>query len=242
MVKHTQTILGPLWFVIQPVALSIVLLLAVNKGAGVATEGVPPFLFNMCSLAPWFYFSQTFHTVATTFMSNVGLFRKVYFPRLAVPVAVALSNLVPLALQVIVFLFSMVAYRLAGYPVGTGWHLALLPVVFVQLVVFSLGMGLIAAALTAHYRDLAHALQYVVLLIMFGSLVFVPASSLPADMRWITWMNPLAVIMESTRAAALGTAGIPAIQLAVSWAFTALVAVVGVLVFDRATRTAIDKS
>lgn len=240
VVKHVQTILGPLWFVIQPLALSVVLFLAVNKGAGVRTDGVPPFLFNLCSLAPWFYFSQTFAAVGSTFINHVGLFRKVYFPRAAVPIALAVANLIPLGIQLMLFLIAVWLYAAMGEPVWLSWTAILVPLLMVQLVLLTLGAGLCTAALTARYRDLSHALQFILLLAMFASLVFVPASSLPADLWWVTWVNPLATIIEGTRAAAFGLPGPSGGNVLASCMITAAVVIAGVLAFERATRIAID--
>ncbi len=240
VVKHVQTILGPLWFVIQPLVLSAVLFLAVNKGAGVRTDGVPPFLFNLCSLAPWFYFSQTFAAVGSTFINHVDLFRKVYFPRAVVPVALALANLIPLAIQLALFVLAVALFAMLGSPVWLSWTVLLVPLLMLQLIVFTLGIGLCTAALTARYRDLSHALQFILLLAMFASLVFVPASSLPTDLWWVTWVNPLSTIIEGTRAAAFGLAGPSAGTVLVSCIITVLVAVAGFIVFERATRVAID--
>lgn len=240
VVKHVQTILGPLWFVIQPLALSIVLYLAVNRGAGVKTDGVPPFLFNLCSLAPWFYFSQTFVAVGSTFINTVGLFRKVYFPRAAIPVALAIANLMPLAIQLALFFAAAGLFALFGEPVSLSWRVVFLPLHLVELVLLSIGVGLCTAALTARYRDLAHALQFILLLAMFASLVFVPASSLPAELWWVTWVNPLSTIIESSRAAAFGLPGPSLANIFTSWVFTAVALIAGFIAFERATRVAID--
>lgn len=238
--KYAQTILGPLWFVIQPIVMAIVLSVAINSGAGVTTEGVPPFLFNLCSLAPWFYFSQTFASVGATFVNNANLFQKVYFPRSSVPLAVGLSNLVALAIQTSLFLIVLVAYHVSGVWTSPSWRIVLIPVLFIELVVFTLGAGLCVASLAARYRDLVHAMQYVLLIAMFASLVFVPLSTLPPHLRWLPWFNPLAVIIESMRSLALNTSGVTAIQSVVSVAISVGLFLVGLLAFERASRTAVD--
>lgn len=238
--KYAQTILGPLWFVIQPIVMAIVLSVAINSGAGVTTEGVPPFLFNLCSLAPWFYFSQTFASVGATFVNNANLFQKVYFPRSSVPLAVGLSNLVALAIQTSLFLIVLVAYHVSGVWTSPSWRIVLIPVLFIELVVFTLGAGLCVASLAARYRDLVHAMQYVLLIAMFASLVFVPLSNLPTHLRWLPWFNPLAVIIESMRSLALNTSGVTAIQSVVSVAISVGLFLVGLLAFERASRTAVD--
>jgi lipopolysaccharide transport system permease protein len=238
--KYAQTMLGPLWFGIQPLGLAIVLSVAINGGGGVATEGVPPFLFNLCSLTPWFYFSQTFASVGGTFVNNAGLFQKVYFPRSSVPVAVALSNLVALVIQTVLFLVVLMAYDLSGVWTSLSWRIVLIPLLFAELVVFSLGAGLCVASLTARYRDLVHGMQYVLLITMFASLVFVPMSTLPVHLGWLVWFNPLAVMVENMRSLALKTSGVTALQVIVSVAISAGLFLGGLLAFERASRTAVD--
>jgi lipopolysaccharide transport system permease protein len=238
--KYAQTMLGPLWFAIQPLVMAIVLSVAINGGAGVATEGVPPFLFNLCSLAPWFYFSQTFGSVGATFVNNADLFQKVYFPRSSVPLALGLSNLFALAIQTSLFLVVLVAYHIGGVWTSLSWRIFLIPVLFTELVVFTLGAGLCVASLAARYRDLVHGMQYVILIAMFASLVFVPLSNFPAHLRWLPWFNPLAVIIESMRSLALNTSGVTAIQSIVSVAISVGLFLVGLLAFERASRTAVD--
>jgi lipopolysaccharide transport system permease protein len=238
--KYAQTMLGPLWFAIQPLGLAVVLSVAINGGAGVATEGVPPFLFNLCSLTPWFYFSQTFGSVGATFVNNADLFQKVYFPRSSVPVAIALSNLAALAIQTSLFLMVLIAYHVVGVWTSLSWRVFLIPFLFVELIVFTLGAGLCVASLTARYRDLVHGMQYVLLIAMFGSLVFVPMSDVPAHLGWLVWFNPLAVIIESTRSLALRTTEVTFLQLIVSVAISVGLLLAGLLAFERASRTAVD--
>ncbi len=238
--KYAQTMLGPLWFAIQPIVMSVVLSVAINGGAGVSTEGVPPFLFNLCSLAPWFYFSQTFGSVGATFVNNADLFQKVYFPRSTVPLALGLSNLVALAIQTGLFLIVLAGYHVGGAWTPYSWRIVLIPLLFIELVVFTLGAGLCVASLAARYRDLVHAMQYVLLVTMFASLVFVPLSSLPAHLRWLLWINPLAVIIESMRWLALDTPGVTAIQWVMSVVISLGLFLAGLLAFERASRTAVD--
>ncbi|UCI10745.1 ABC transporter permease [Mesorhizobium sp. B1-1-8] len=238
--KYAQTLLGPLWFAVQPLGLAIVLSVAINGGAGIGTEGVPPFLFNLCSLAPWLYFSQTFGAVGATFVNNADLFQKVYFPRSAVPLAIGLSNLVSLAIQTGLFLAVLIFYHFDGIWMSLSWRLLLIPVLFTELVVFTLGAGLCVAALAAQYRDLVHATQYVLLIAMFASLVFVPMSNLPPHLQLLPWFNPLAVIIESMRSLALNTAGVTPVQSIVSVLTSASLFLLGLVAFERASRTAVD--
>jgi len=238
--KYAQTMLGPLWFALQPLGLAIVLSVAINGAAGVSTEGVPPFLFNLCSLAPWFYFSQTFGSVGATFVNNADLFRKVYFPRSSFPLALALSNLVALTIQTGLFFIVLIIYHVGGAWASLSWRIILIPILFIELIIFTLGTGLCVASLTARYRDLVHAMQYVLLIVMFASLVFVPLSNLPSRLHWLMWFNPLAVIIESMRFLALGTGGVTAVQLSASIAISIGLFLTGLLAFERASRTAVD--
>jgi lipopolysaccharide transport system permease protein len=238
--KYAQTVLGPLWFIIQPIGLAIVVSVALNRGAGVATAGVPPFLFNLCSLAPWFYFSQTFAGVGATFVNNADLFQKVYFPRSAIPLAQAISNLVALSIHTIVFLIVLAAYCFTGAWPAPSINILLLPLLFVELIVFTLGISLCVASLAVRYRDLIHAIQYMLLMAMFASLVFVPVEELGSNLRWLPVVNPLAVIIETTRSIVLGIDGVSAIQLVGSVVISGCLFLIGLMAFERAARTAVD--
>ena len=154
--KYKQTVLGPLWFVLQPLLTALVMSIAFNKIGGIGSDGLPSMLFNLCALLPWSYFSQNITTGAATFTANSHLFGKVYFPRLVVPLAAAISNLFALGLQFVVFLAFFAYYALTSGGVQMGASAVLIVPLFLITGIFSLGVSLLIAASTAKYRDLSH--------------------------------------------------------------------------------------
>ncbi len=240
MTKYASTILGPLWFLIQPIVMALVFWLAINKGAGVTTRGVPPLLFNLAGLLPWLYFAQTFTTISGTFTSSSELFRKVYFPRAVIPLAVCISNLIAMAIQFAVFIAVLVYENAIGALTYPGWSMLMLPLLVLQLTALSLGAGLFMTALTVRFRDLMHALQFISTILMFTSLVFIPLANLPGELAILVWINPLAVVIENFRAALLGVGGGTVIMSIGSIAFTIALLIVGLALFQRAARTAVD--
>lgn len=243
--KYKQTILGPLWFILQPLLTALVLSIAFHKVAGVSTGGVPSFLFNLCALLPWTYFAQNVTTGAATFTSNAHLFGKVYFPRLIVPFSTVISNLFALGLQVAVFFAFYAWHAWRGAPISLGAVSFVAIPLFLLTLVFSLGLSLIFSASTAKYRDLSHLTPVLLQLWMFASPVFYPMDLLLRNPQWswLAWANPMAPIVEGTRVALLGT-GPWTPELSGMLATSAIVSVVmlfiGIIAFNRAERTVVD--
>jgi lipopolysaccharide transport system permease protein len=243
--KYKQTILGPLWFILQPLLTALVLSIAFHKVAGVSTGGTPSFLFNLCALLPWSYFSQNVTTGAATFTTNAHLFGKVYFPRLIVPFATILSNLFAVILQIAVFLVFYVWHAWHGAPISLGLvSLMTLPLIAITAL-FSLGLSLLFSASTAKYRDLSHLTPVLLQLWMFATPVFYPLTLLTgnAQFAWLAWANPMAPIVEGFRVALLGTGPWTAqltTMLAVSTGITFCVLFAGLVAFTRAERTVVD--
>ena len=241
--KYKQTLLGPLWFVIQPLLTTLIFTIIFGKVAKIPTDGLPPVLFYLCGLLGWTYFAQTFNTTSTTFVTNAPLFGKVYFPRLVVPLSVALSNLIALGLNLGIFLGFIGYYWIfagGGAPVQLGWGLAVLPLLILQLAATALGAGLWVAALTAKYRDLTHLSAFMVQLLMYATPVIYPLSQIPGRWQWLVCLNPMAMIVENFRLLFLGQAtASPALTL-LSIGITMVVLATGVLLFQRTERTFID--
>ena len=240
--KYKQTILGPLWHLIQPLVLAFVFAVVLSRVVDISTDGVPRGLFYLCSLLGWSYFSRNVLATATTFTSHASLFGKVYFPRLIVPLAVVAANLVSLGIQLAVFLAFFLGYKLiAGSDAfRIGWSVLLLPALVAQTAALSLGCGLWISSLTAKYRDLEHALPFLTSVLMFVSPVLYPSSEIAAGSRWIFMLNPLGPILEAYRRLLLGAGLVEPRALALSIVATVLVLVCGVALFQRAERTAID--
>ena len=241
--KYKQTLLGPLWFVIQPLLTTLIFTIIFGKVAKIPTDGLPPVLFYLCGLLGWNYFAQTFNTTSTTFVTNAQLFGKVYFPRLVLPLSVALSNLIALGLNLGIF-FGFIGYYWIvadGWaPVHLGWGLAVLPLLILQLAATALGAGLWVAALTAKYRDLTHLSTFMVQLLMYATPVIYPLSQIPSGWQWLVCLNPMAMVVENFRVIFLrGATASPALTL-LSICITVLVLATGVLLFQRTERTFID--
>ena len=245
LAKYKQTVLGPIWFVLQPLLTAVVMSVAFHKIGGMETGGLPSLLFNLCALLPWSYFSQNITTGAATFTANSHLFGKVYFPRLVVPAAAAISNLFALGLQLIVFLAFYVVYALNGAPIQMGFSSLLVIPLFIITGIFSLGISLLIAASTAKYRDLAHLTPVLLQLWMFASPVFYPMKKITdhPTFTWLAWANPMAPIVEATRdLLLLGGKVSPEMptMLAVSALASVLALILGVVAFNRAERTVVD--
>jgi lipopolysaccharide transport system permease protein len=245
LAKYKQTVLGPLWFVVQPLLTALVLSIAFHKVAGVSTGAVPAFLFNLCALLPWTYFSQNVTAGAATFTNNAHLFGKVYFPRLIVPFSMVISNLFALLLQLGVFLLFYAWFAWRGAPVSLGWGVMMVAPLLFLTGLFSLGLSLLFSASTAKFRDLSHLTPVLLQLWMFASPVFYPMDLLLQNEQWswLAWANPMAPIVEGMRVALLGTpAWTSQLTLMLGWVtvVSPVALVAGILAFNRAERTAVD--
>ncbi|HZZ57729.1 MAG TPA: ABC transporter permease [Opitutaceae bacterium] len=240
--RYKQTILGPLWFLLQPLLNTIVFTLIFGRVAHLSTSGLPGPLFYLCGQLLWGYFAATFNSTAMTLAINHQLFGKVYFPRLIVPLSGVISNLVALGIQLSLFVLFYLGYKLgpAAPTFGVTPWIVLLPLVIVQVGAFSLGVGLWLAALSARFRDLSMLTQFLIQLWMYATPVIYPLSAIPH--RWLPWvaLNPMAVPVEYSRAMLLGSPSPSAGLLAISLGMTLAVLVSGLALFDRAEKTFVD--
>ena len=243
LAKYKQTVLGPIWFILQPLLNTLVFTIVFNKVARIGTDGVPPVLFYLCGLLPWSYFSQNVTSGSVTFTANSHLFGKVYFPRLVVPIAIVVSNIFAFLLQFAVFLVFVAWFALRGNPMHIGPGLILIVPLLLLAGILSLGLSLIIAASTAKYRDLSHLTPILLQLWMFATPVIYPMSRLTgsdAGWAWLAWVNPMAPIVEGFRFALLGHGILHGPMLAVSAGITALVLLLGLTAFSHAERTVAD--
>jgi lipopolysaccharide transport system permease protein len=241
--RYRQTLLGPLWHLVQPLLTTLVFAIIFARIAGIPTDGVPAPLFYLCGLLGWNYFAQTVTQVGLTFVNNSHLFGKVFFPRIVVPMATSLSNLLSTALQLIPLTVFFVYYRLKlGPPIVLlpGSSINLAPVALAMLVILALGIGLWMAALTTRYRDLAHLNQFIVQLGMFASPVIFPISAAGEKWRWLLWANPVAPPLELLRFSLLGKGSMESGPLLLSSAIALVVLFSGIVVFQAAARTSTD--
>jgi lipopolysaccharide transport system permease protein len=240
--KYQQTALGPLWFIIQPVLMTLVFTVIFGHVAGLSTDGLPPLLFYLCGQLGWSYFAANFNSNSAIFVNNAALFNKVYFPRLVVPLSALASNLFAFLIQAMTFLafFVYFKYFLRTGSFGMDWRAVFLPLLVLQTAALSLGVGLLCSALTAKYRDLVHLMYVLIQVWMFATPVILPLSKFPAKWQWIVALNPMTPIVESFRLLLLGTGTVLPQQILCSLAVTFLALVAGLLLFARVDKTFVD--
>jgi lipopolysaccharide transport system permease protein len=238
--QYKQTILGPLWYLLQPLLTTVVFTVIFGGIAGLPTDGVPPFLFYMAGTVIWAYFAACLTKTSETFLSNAGLFGKVYFPRLAVPVSILISNLVSFGIQFGLFIAFVVAYNLLGYPVKPNAALLLTPLLLLMMAGFGLGFGILISSLTTRYRDLRYLVTFGVQLWMYLTPVVYPVSSVPEALRPLILANPLTPIVETFRYAFLGSGTLNLLNLLYSFGFMLVILVLGMLLFHRVEATFMD--
>lgn len=241
--KYKQTLLGPAWFIVQPLLTTLMFVLIFGRVAQIPTDGIPGPLFYLCGLLGWNYFSQNVTTGATTFTANAQLFGKVYFPRVILPVATIISNLVAFALQFLPFLAFFIYYKFftaTGASLHMDWHVIFLPLILLEASIFSLGVSLWMSASTAKYRDIVHLNQFIIQLWMFATPIIYPLSRIPRRFALLAWLNPMAAVVEGFRITLLGRGTWSAGCMTASVLLTLAVTVSGVVIFQKMERTAVD--
>jgi lipopolysaccharide transport system permease protein len=240
--QYKQTILGPLWFVIQPLFTTLIFTVVFGRIAGLSTDGQPALLFYLANVVCWQYFANCLSKTSSTFTANARIFGKVYFPRLAVPVSVAISNMVTFGVQFCIFLGFWAYYKLQGYPVSLHSILALLPLLILIMALLGLGSGIIISSLTTRYRDLQNLVAFGVQLLMYATPVIFPLSAISRDSWFYSFLyyNPLSAIMETFRFGFLGTGMFDWWHLSYSFAVAILIFFSGTLLFNRVERTFMD--
>lgn len=197
---YKQTILGPLWLFIQPLFTTLIFFVVFNQIAKIPTEGVDPILFYLSGITLWNYFSDCFSKTSNTFVANAGIFGKVYFPRLATPISIVISNLIKLGIQLLLFIVILV-YQLVtkDIHVNVNMHILILPYLILLMAVMGLGLGIIFSALTTKYRDLSFLLTFGIQLLMYATPIIYPLSYTSGKLHDIINLNPLTPILESFR-------------------------------------------
>ena len=237
---YKQTILGPLWYVVQPIATTIVFTVVFGRIANLPTNGVPQFLFYMSGTVMWTYFASSLTKTSATFLTNASIFGKVYFSRLTVPLSTLLSNMVVFGIQFGLFLGFLAYFLIKGSDVHvTVWAL-LLPVEIVIMAGLGLGVGISVSALTTKYRDLTYLVAFGVQLMMYTTPLVIPLSAVSGRWRWVMVANPMTSIIEAFRRGFLGAGTISAVLLLYSAGFALAAVLVGVVLFHRVERTFMD--
>ena len=237
---YKQSVLGPLWFVIQPVLTTVVFTVVFSNFGKISTDGLPPFLFYMSGLVLWNYFQGVLNGAASSLMNNAGVLRKVYFPRLLPPLSAVVTYLGHFAINFAVFGGFFCYFLIQGTNVHPSWWALLLPILVFHCACVGLGAGLWLSAMTIKYRDVSFALPFMTQLWMYATPVIYPASEVSPNWKWVIAINPMAGVMELNRFAFLG-AGSPDKHLLIA-SFTAglVLLISGLLVFNRAQRTFVD--
>jgi len=240
--RYKQTILGPMWFVVQPLINTLVFTVIFGRVAHLSTAGAPGPLFYMCGLLLWSYFSANFSATAVTLTNNSGLFGKVYFPRLIVPLSSIVSGTVAFFIQAALFAGFYIAYKYtdAAGTYGLRPSAIFFPLVVVQVAALSLGVGLWLAAITARFRDFTVLSGFIIQLWMYGTPIIYPLSQIPARYQWIAWVNPMTMPTELCRWMLLGTGTISAGTVVISVVLTVLFLVTGLMQFNRTEKTFVD--
>lgn len=238
---YKQTILGPLWYLIQPLLTTVVFTVIFGNIAKLPTDGLPSFLFYMSGTVVWAYFASCLTKTSETFVGNANLFGKVYFPRLAVPGSILISNLITFLIQFAFFLAFILYFVLTGTAIQVNWlWIALSPILLLMMAGLGLGLGIIVSSLTTKYRDLRFLVQFGVQLLMYATPVIYPVSSIPQRFQWIIQANPMTPIVEAFRFAFLGAGTVDVYHLLYSFGFMLVVVFVGSIIFNRVEQTFMD--
>ena len=237
---YKQTILGPLWYIIQPLFSTLVFTIIFGKVAKIPTDSMPPFLFYMAGTVVWGYFSSTLTATSNTFNANAGMFGKIYFPRLTVPLATVTVNFLQFFIQLALFLSFYLYFRFRGVPIEASIWILCLPFLIFQMALLSCGLGILLSSMTTKYKDLRFAMGFIIQLWMYATPVVYPLSQVP---DWLLpWyvLNPMASIVESFRYMFFGTSVIQWSHIGLSWLITLLTLFMGIIVFSKVEKTFMD--
>ena len=237
---YKQTILGPIWFFIQPLLTTITYMIVFGGIANLSTDGLPQLPFYLAGVTIWNYFAQTLTTVSTVFTANAAIFGKVYFPRLTMPLSIVISNLVRFGVQFALFLAVWGYYLVRTSSLHPNLYMLLTPLLLLLMGLLGLGLGMIFSALTTKYRDLAMLLTFGVQLLMYATPVIYPLSKLPVKYKVFILANPLSSIVETFRYAFLGSGTFSWGALGYSTAVTLVVLVVGTVIFNKVEKSFTD--
>jgi lipopolysaccharide transport system permease protein len=240
---YKQTVLGPLWYLIQPLFTSITFTIIFNNVAGIETGTIPPFLFNLAGITVWNYFTACLNDTSDTFKKNAAIFGKVYFPRVIMPISIVISNLLKFGIQFLIFLGFYIFYYFQGAAMNLNVSLLFFPLLVALMGILGLGLGMFISSLVTKYRDFSFLISFGVQLLMYLSAVMYPMALIKSkmpDYAWLVQYNPLAYIIETTRYMLLGVGTISVEGLVYTVGFTFLVFLVGLLVFKRTEKSFID--
>lgn len=239
-VQYKQTVLGPLWFIINPLLTTFMFTVVFGRIAKIPTDGVPDILFYMAGNTAWSYFATSLTQTSSTFVTNSTVFGKVYFPRLVVPVSVVISGLLNFAIQLVLFFVFLIYFMFKGTDISPNIWLLYIPVLILQMALLGLGFGIIISSLTTKYRDLSVLVTFGIQLWMYATPIVYPLSQVPNNMKTLALINPLTPVVETFRYAFLGCGEVPTAYLLIGWIGTIVVLFFGVVLFSRVEKTFMD--
>lgn len=237
---YKQTILGPVWFFIQPVFTTLVFMFIFGNLAGLSTDGLPQPLFYLAGITSWNYFADCLNKTSTVFRDNSAIFGKVYFPRIVMPLSIVLSNLLRFGIQMLLFLTVLIYYVISGLTIAVDFNLLLFPVFILAMAMQGLGLGMIVSALTTKYRDLAFLLTFGVQLLMYATTVIYPLSSLSGKLYYLVALNPMTFVIEGIRKSLLGVGMLDGYTFAYTLISSFLILLFGLLIFNKVEKDFVD--
>ena len=241
VVQYKQTILGPLWYLIQPVLTVIMNMVVFGGIAHMSTDGIPQALFYMAGNVCWFYFSDCLNQTSNTFVANQGMFGKVYFPRMVVPISTVMSNLLRFGIQLLLFVAIWIYFFVSGSDIHLTWAVLLVPILVVMLAGLGLGFGILISSMTTKYRDLTILFTFVVQLWMYATPIVYPISMVTNEtLHTIIMLNPMTSIIEAFKYATLGQGYFSWGALGYSFAFMSILMLWGIIIFNKVQRSFMD--
>ncbi len=241
VVQYKQTILGPLWYIIQPVLTVIMNMVVFGGIAKMSTDGIPQPIFYMAGNICWFYFADCLNQTSTTFVTNQAMFGKVYFPRLVVPIATVISNLLRFGIQLALFIVLYLFFFMKGASLTIHYQIVLVPLLVVMIGGLGLGFGIIVSSMTTKYRDLTILFTFIVQLWMYGTPIVYPLSMVPSGtLRTLILANPMSSIVEAFKFATLGEGCFSWPALTYSFVFMCVLLLFGTIVFNKVQRSFMD--
>lgn len=237
---YKQTVLGPLWFFIQPLFTTLVFTFVFGNLAKISTDGLPQQLFYLSGITAWNYFSDCLSKTSTVFRDNASIFGKVYFPRLIMPLSIVVSNLVRFMVQLLLLVVMMVYFASQDADFHVTYAILFFPVLVILMALLGLGMGLIITAMTTKYRDLSFLVTFGVQLLMYGTTVIYPLSSAPEKYKHFIKLNPMTGIIEAFRYAFLGKGEFTVWSISYSVIVTLIVLFLGIIIFNKTEKNFVD--
>lgn len=237
---YKQTILGPIWFFLQPILTSLIYLVIFGRIANISTDGMPQFAFYLCGITVWNYFSEALTKTSTVFKDNASVFGKVYFPRLIMPLSIVVSALIKFAIQFGFFIAVVAYYYFTEGIISPNWWILATPYLLLLMLLFALGLGMIFSSMTVKYKDLVFLLAFGIQLAMYASPVIYPMSVVPEKYKWILGLNPLSAIFECFRHGFLGSGNFHAFDLFYSTFSILLILALGTIVFNKVEKSFMD--